>query len=609
MRKLMLLLLSVFALVSAVSAEEYFVVVDGYSQDEIQSKLDSASWDAYTPQITKVEGNKIYFASEKDMARFLMPVNICAYSYTFMFPPDKLMLQNEYSLVTMVHRGTLSEYFFNNASNGILYACIGTDWSDKDYVRIIQENTICLSRGKNSLVFIDSPYLLEGNFSVSISARSGHFTNVVLLTPGLLSGSRGTIYHFRLCPYYLTIYAEPGAQVYVDGELVGTTDNGGYAKLLIETGEPQLKITKDGFWDYTTTLNIQNDTELHINLVPKTSIIGLDYNLTERTYPDSIGTMDIKLTPIVDAYGITLKLSGVDIVSVSYNGNNLEEVNGKYILGDLSKGVQTELLIKFKTPSSFGEKSFTANIEATDVEGNAYSQNEIIEYNVEELPFLVELPAWKLEDNTVRITDTSGTSYGVSLVLYDKDGNEVWSDSQSMLEYGECDFTISITSPGDYVLEISGAGAKTYKEIHLIEPVSLITKTVNAGKGEVATVKFSITNPSNSVKYYYATLYCELMNLSANKTLKQFAVSPNENKTVELSFKVPSDAQYDSYSLNLNVYDSNTKELLYSNIVVLDIVESSLIPVGGGDSTVLILAAVVGVLLITGIGIYFVRKK
>jgi hypothetical protein len=319
--------------------------------------------------------------------------------------------------------------------------------------------------------------------------------------------------------------------------------------------------------------------------------------------------MDIKLTPIVDAYGITLKLSGVDIVSVSYNGNNLEEVNGKYILGDLSKGVQTELLIKFKTPSSFGEKSFTANIEATDVEGNAYSQNEIIEYNVEELPFLVELPAWKLEDNTVRITDTSGTSYGVSLVLYDKDGNEVWSDSQSMLEYGECDFTISITSPGDYVLEISGAGAKTYKEIHLIEPVSLITKTVNAGKGEVATVKFSITNPSNSVKYYYATLDCELMNLSANKTLKQFAVSPNENKTVELSFKVPSDAQYDSYSLNLNVYDSNTKELLYSNIVVLDIVESSLIPVGGGDSTVLILAAVVGVLLITGIGIYFVRKK
>jgi len=263
-------------------------------------------------------------------------------------------------------------------------------------------------------------------------------------------------------------------------------------------------------------------------------------------------------------------------------------------------------LIKFKTPSSFGEKSFTADIEANDVEGNAYSQNEIIEYNVEELPFLVELPAWKLGDNTVRITDTSGTSYGVSLVLYDKDRSEVWSDSQSMLEYGECEFTIPITSPGDYVLEISGAGVKTYKEIRLIVPVSLITKTVNAGKGEIATIKFSIMNPSNSVKYYYAALDCDLINLSANKTLKQFAVSPNENKTVEIAFKVPNDAQYDSYSLNFNVY-GDTKELLYSNMVVLDTVESLTFGVGGDIP--LWALAVAGVLAVCAVGAIILRRR
>jgi hypothetical protein len=618
MRELMYLLLSIFTMVSLsfVSAE-YMIKIDKIQDEEINTTLQNAKWAYYIPQYDFTGKGVITFSSEKDYVRFLIPNNDVL---PLLFGNSLFRVSDENTIYTYRITGGSKSFTFkaNKDCYVWVYARASGGWNWNTGSLTISKDGIPLSsltahwNGAGGNWYFNKVYV-SANSTLSISMKvTDSYTSMVFYIVcnkgDLTAEDNPTTIFLQKIPHQLEIYTEPGASIFIDGEQKATTDNGGYIKILVEKGDHELKISKDGFWDYIKIINIQNDTELHISLVPKNSIIGLDYTLTERTYPDSIGTMDIKLTPIVDAYGTTLKLSGADIISVSYNGNSLKEVNDKYILGDLSKGVQTELLIKFKTPSSFGEKSITANIEATDIEGNAYSQTEIIKYNVEELPFLVELPAWKLGDNTVRITDTSGTSYGVSLVLYDKDGNEVWSDSQSMLEYGECDFIISINSPGDYVLEISGAGAKTYKEIHLIVPVSLITKTISAGKGEVATVKFSIINPSNSVKYYYATLDCDLINLSANKTLKQFAVSPNENKTVELSFKVPSDAQYDSYSLNLNVYD-NTKELLYSNMIVLDIADSSLMPVGVGGDTLLYLIGAVGLILLLGVGVYFYRVR
>ena len=77
MRKLFLIFsfLVVF-LLPVVSAEDYFVVVEGYTQEDLQNLISNTQWDIYTPQITSIEGNRIYFASEKDMVRFLMPAEL-----------------------------------------------------------------------------------------------------------------------------------------------------------------------------------------------------------------------------------------------------------------------------------------------------------------------------------------------------------------------------------------------------------------------------------------------------------------------------------------------------------------------------------------------------
>ncbi|ACV25399.1 PEGA domain-containing protein [Methanocaldococcus fervens] len=616
MKNLVLLLFSVFVVmaVNVVSAEEYMVKIDGLSDSDIQYVLNSTSWKYYTPQYSL--GNVITFPTEDDFARFLLPYD----GSNFAFSPD---------LYSVSKQATVFKVSATLVGNDDVYKTIELNLSGPGYVYILSDLQLDLSAydwashcwiydgdtlllqdksgfykklvtsGKLKVVMKDHGAAQASKFNIAIVFIDNNFT--ITRTDGLNCMK----IDFKVIPQpILEIYSQPNANIYIDNELKGKTDNGGYFKTQVIGGEHELKISKDGFWDYTTTINIQNDTEIHVNLVPKNAIFGVTYKLEDNAYPDSIAKLSLKLSPIEDAYGTRMRISGVDVIKVLYNGQELEKSDdGSYILGDISKEVELE--IQFKTPSSWGEHSFTIGLEASDVEGNLYSQQETITYEVLELPFLLELPEWKIGDNTVRVTDTTGQSYAVLLVLHDKDGNEVWSESKTLLEYGSAEFNVKIPSAGDYVLEIQGNGAKTYKEIHIVEPITLITKEVKAGKGQVATVKFSIVNPSSKVKYYYATLESGLLNLSINKT---FAVSPNENKTVEISFEVPKNAIFDSYQLILKVYDSETDGLLFEGNVVLKIVENT-IPIAIGDSSIpLWLIAIVGVLLVGGIAYALIRK-
>ncbi len=415
---------------------------------------------------------------------------------------------------------------------------------------------------------------------------------------------------FSISPitYPVSIYTEPGAHVYIDGINVGTTDNGGYLKAQVPCGEHTLKITKDGFWDYTKTINIQNDTTLHISLAPKTALFRVEKNITSNLYPNSIGDVKLHLEPIRTAYGTQMTISGVDVVKVYYKNSLLAPSNGAYVLGTVDGPVDVE--IQFKTPSSWGEHSFAVTISSSDIEGNSYTNQEQITYDVKELPFLLQTPnTWKIGDNIVTITDQSGEDSSVLLSLKTLDGKEIWSQSQGFNAYDSYDFTVPINQSGDYVLEIlaKGGQVKTYVPVHVIDPIQLLTPEVNATKGGVATIKLKIQNPSSSVKYFDATVMGEIFDV--NDTPKQtFSISPGETKTVELKFQVPENLTYDNYNLNVEVFEKGEADPCFEGDVVLNII-TSFLPFGaGGDSEIPRAIAVVGILLIVGIGVYFLRR-
>ncbi|WP_421078044.1 hypothetical protein Mjas_01545 [Methanothermococcus sp. Ax23] len=690
MRKLILLLLSVFALcfVSAVSAEEYFVVVDGYSQDEIQSKLDSASWDIFTPQITRVEGNTIYFASEKDMARFLMPVKIRANPYNFLFNPNELVLSNEYSLVSIIQcDSSADEYFFSGAGEGTSYIGVGTDWADSDYVQIIQNDICKYSRGSDSLV-VSSVLLSEGNFSVRASAYSGHFTNAVLLVPGTVkllldsySGICYNVYHFR--SYHdLTIYAEPGAQVYVDGDLVGTTDSEG--KLIIEKpdgtysvevvftngitiektvevtadgnntvnfeygaitfkivdglsgeslsdigvsgnltttidgewttnmpyGEYTLNFEKEGYWEEEKEIVVDGDKNITVYLFPKTSIFKITQTPAEiTTSPNSVADVILKLTPVRDAYGTKLYITGGEIVKVEKDGVNVpKSADGSYILGDGKENEEAQVKITFKTSASVGEHQYTVRVVGTDILGNEYTTQKTIIYEVEELPFIIQQPSWSIGDNQLSITEQSGEDYSILMVLRDTNNTEIWSQSAAFNAYDSQSFTIPIPAPNNYVLEISAKNGAiiTYIPISVLQPIKLLTPEVEGSKGSVATVKLEIKNPTNEVKYYDAKLIASIF---GNETpTASIAVAPMETKELEVKFEVPSDLEFDSYELQVQVFEKDEAEPVFSDKVVLKIVESSFIPIGGSSGIPLWALVAGAILLVGGVGAYLIRR-
>jgi hypothetical protein len=308
--------------------------------------------------------------------------------------------------------------------------------------------------------------------------------------------------------------------------------------------------------------------------------------------------MDIN--PVKGAYASKLRVSGVELNKVYYKTQELPKgSDGYYILGDVTSTQNIE--IDFKTPSSWGEKTFTVELSATDIEGTAYNNLETINYEVLELPFLLEMPeTFGIGINDITLTDQSGTAYSVLMVLYDSEGTETWSSSTNLLEYCDYTFEVPVDDAGDYTLELNAKSGtvKTYYSIDIIEPVTLITEEITVNPGKIATVQFKISNPTSNVKYYTAELTCPFFNESIAKT---FSIAPETvDKTVDISFEVPEGLELENYQLSLEIFDPDKTDAIYSGSIVLTISESSLFlaSVPGGNTTLILLAA--AVLLIAG---------
>ncbi|MBA2858686.1 hypothetical protein HNP93_001387 [Methanococcus maripaludis] len=594
------------------TSEYYMVLTDNYSDELIDSSLTSADWLAYAPVVVGYGNNKVYFASKNDLARacniFQDSNAHCLFDGNFITYVDGKWVP----CTVVTGNGGVPVYLTSGPQNYYVYG----------------EVFSTVSSGETSITLDGSSYWVacsgsgghNSKYAVVPADETITYSGVVSVVDGVLRGSiqlgivvfdymEVTSYTDRVTVLVtppdlgnVSIYTEPETGIYENEGLLGTTDNGGFLELQLPFGEHNLKFVKEGYWEAykSVNINVENETELFASLSPKTSIFQVSKEFSGNLYPNSVGTLSMDVTPVKDAYAAKLRVSGVEVNKVYYKTQELPKgSDGYYILGDVT-GTQN-IEIEFETPSSWGEKTFTVELSATDIEGTAYTNLETINYEVLELPFLLEMPeTFGIGINDITLTDQSGTAYSVLMVLYDSDDVEVWSSSTNLLEYCDYTFEVPIDDAGDYTLELNAKSGtvKIYYSVEIIEPVTLITDEITANPGKVATVQFKISNPTSNVKYYTAELTCPFFNESINKT---FSIAPETvDKTVDMSFEVPEGLELENYQLSLEIFDPDKTEPIYSGNVVLTISNESIIfaSVPGGNTTLVLLAA--AILLIGG---------
>ena len=399
-----------------------------------------------------------------------------------------------------------------------------------------------------------------------------------------------------------------GVQVKMKDGLFSTVVNG-VSTVNLPRGERTYTFSKGGYWDVDKTITVgETSQNLTVELFPSDSIFEVSQSPEQiATYPSSIADVTLSIDPIEDGYGTKLYITNVDVIKVEKNGIVIPKSNdGSYIIGDILDS--TDVKITFAVPDTIGERQFIARFTASDIRGNQYVIQKAVYYTVQELPFIIQKPAsWEVGTNSLTIIEQAGEDYLVLVVLRDLNGTELWSQSAAFTAYDSQTFNVQIPAPGRYVLEITakGGAVTTYIPMTIVEPIKLLTPEVEGSKGSIATVQLEIKNPGSDVKYYDAVVTGSIF--TDNNTPKTtFSIAPGETKTVDLNFQIPDNLEFDSYDLQVQVFEKDDSEPLFSDKVVLKITEGSFLPFGiGGDNNNLLLIGAVIAILLLGIGAYF----
>ncbi|MFA4647854.1 hypothetical protein P8X24_11530 [Pyrococcus kukulkanii] len=386
-------------------------------------------------------------------------------------------------------------------------------------------------------------------------------------------------------------------------QILGTINSGDSIELT--KGTHTLTFEKQGYWSVTKTIDVQGDTSITVEMYPSSAAFLLKNFPSEIKVPENtIYELNFVLSPITTeaSYNTYLSISGLsNILEVRKDGQVISPENGKYYLGDISG--DTQISIKFKA-KGIGQHTFTITITSNDaIMSKTYTTSKQVAYEVVPLPFSIQFPSeWQVGKNKVRISETEGNQLTVLVILKDKDGNEVSSESAVLGPYEARDFEINIPSEGSYTLEIQYNGQIATWSITVNPSIKLLTDTVTVKKGGEGSVQVLIKNPGDDTAYYTVVLSGGFL---ANDVNKSISVAPLSEKTITLAFAVPGDLQYDAYDLTLKVLQGNNT--LYQDKVHVIITEGEFsLPIGGSSGNTWIW--ILGALLVAGIAIAILRR-
>lgn len=463
--------------------------------------------------------------------------------------------------------------------------------------------------------------LPEGTHNIEVRVYSDasfvviYFDDTSLTYTGDFTHVASKTYNFEQVTFRVTfslkdaLTGQPltGVTVKEGSKILGTLDDGG--TLVLAKGQHTLTLEKAGYWSVTKTIDVQSDVSVSVEMYPSSAAFKFeDFPAEIKTYENTIYTLTFTLSPIETSatYNTYLSISSLSgIIEVQKDGSVISPESGKYYLGDISSPVQVS--IKFKA-SAVGTHGFTIALTSNDaIMSKTYTTTKSVTYTVEPLPFSVQMPQeWQVGTNTLRISESSGQSYLVTVVLKDSSGNEVWSDSYAFSPYEAHTFSVDVPSEGQYTLEIQFQGKTAVYDITVNPAITLKTKTLTVEKGGEGTIILHFKNPSSDVQYYTIVVSGGFLPKAINQSI---SVGPLTEKDVSIAFAVPEELTYDAYELNVAVYQGNAT--VFQDKVAVSISEGSGFTLFGGGSgggnTLLYLLA--GLIFFGGLVVILRRKK
>lgn len=361
----------------------------------------------------------------------------------------------------------------------------------------------------------------------------------------------------------LTSQPLTGVTVKEGDTVLGTIDNGG--SLELTKGTHTLTFEKSGYWSTTKTIDVQGDMSVSVEMYPDTAAVMIK-NLPDQLtfYEHSTGEFSFTLSPIDTSatYDAYLSFTGLDnIVEVEKGGRTISPENGRYYLGDITG--DTSVLVRFKT-GSVGTYAFSMTVQSFDGAGaKTYTTTKQVSYKINPLPFSISFPSeWQVGNNQLRVSEASGSSYSMVVVLKDSSGASVWSDSYSFTPYEVHTFIVQVPKEGTYTLEFQWNGMTAEYSVSVGSGIKLLTTSITAKKGDVVSVQLSIKNSDVSTHYYTVELSGGFLDAPVNQTI---AVPPSSEKTVSVPVQVPSGLQFDAYDVSVAVKEGD--EVKYQGTV------------------------------------------
>ncbi|WP_240922731.1 hypothetical protein [Thermococcus sp. Bubb.Bath] len=391
-----------------------------------------------------------------------------------------------------------------------------------------------------------------------------------------------------------------------DGTVLGTVDDGGTLELT--KGTHTLTFEKNGYWSVTKTIDVQGDTSLSVQMYPSSAAFTLENFPTNISIPENtIYTLTFTLSPITtDAtHNTYLSISGLqNLVSVEKDGSVVSPESGKYYLGDISG--PTQVSIKFKA-GAVGQHGFTIAVESHDaIQSKTYTTTKSVAYQVEPLPFSVQMPSeWQVGQNELIVSESSGQSYLITAILKDSQGNEVWSDSYAFSPYEAHTFKPKIPKEGSYTLDLQWNGQTAEYSIQVNPAITLKTKTLTVQKGSEGAIVIHFKNPSSDVQYYTIVVSGGFLSNPINQSI---SVAPLTEKNVSIAFAVPDHLEYDAYELNV-VVDQGNAQVFQDKVAVSISGSSGFHLLGGGNSHGRVFIYLLAGLLVAGLAVVMVRRR
>ncbi|MBP2173294.1 hypothetical protein [Methanococcus voltae] len=617
MKKYLLLLFLLVTINSAFASTGYYMEFsDSYTPELLQQKFNT-SWQGYAPQIESYENNIVYFQSEQDLIRALINP---AYTATNLYVDNVQVFSNNKRLDYAIYRVSGSTIRVNKVLdyNYTSYApCNGYIMGDAEgesfvdcgaYVKLDGTTVYGTSAGRvygiKRVMFGDS-----GNLQLNLISDCGYtaYANTWIVAFGNVQIPEAQKLKAPLPKGQLTIYLEDDeCSCTLNGETTTINNN---TKITLPVGTYHINFSKVNYWDEERDITILEDESmtLHIDLFPRSSMFKIQQLDTISTYQNNEFITHVSITPVKETTSVRLEFPTADITSVSKN-NEIIELNSDevYDLGTIgTQGIT--LTIKAPAGSLTGAKSFSMRIVGMDYSAQTYIATKLIDYNVQELPVLVEIPTLSSGTNTFKVTERTGEAQRISLLIQDNTGKSIYSRDYDLGSYQTYTFSTDLEVK-DYTLTVASNNYNAKYPLNIKNSVELATNIFEVSKGGTIDIPITVKNPYLTTKYYTVKVIGASPNCLTNDTELSYSIAPQESKTLKGKAILLDNLEFDSYTAIVKVYEGN--EEISSDTITLNI-KSSTIPFfddeDGISTTTIIIIAIV--LVVVGGGVAYLRSR